>query len=257
MAGTRPPQSKSPPAGTQRHAEHVPKALAGLAAITTVAYFEGFLYIRAYFAQFGASWILDEVPMAIFFERSMLPLLLIFFLAFLAIMGLFDVETKEQALTSTRLKTSIAVNTYGPWGALVLGIVDFILGELGALTAAIVLSVLSVAIFLLLLAALFKLLLVWFRNREIRLNRTVLSLSLAAILLGSYWIPTQLGGNFGKLDKDPASSTLSSINLRGNSTEYKLLLSFGDRLYLFPTHYGGTFPQIETASSSKVEFIQQ
>jgi len=257
MAETRPPRSKSPPPGTQRHAEHVPKALAALAALTTVAYFEGVLYVRSYFAQFGASWILEEVPMAIFFERSMIPLLLIFFLVFLAVMGLFDIETKEQALASARFKASIAVTTYGPIAALVLGMMDFLLGKLGFLTAAITLSIVSTAIFLLLLASLFKVLRVWFQHRAIQLNQTVLSLSVAAILLGSYWIPTQLGGNFGKLDKDPALSRLPSINLRGSSTEYKLLFSLGERLYVFPAHEGGEFPQIETAPSSKVEFIQQ
>ena len=257
MAGTRPPQPKSPPAGTQRHAEHVPKALAGLAALTIAAYFEGVLYIRAYLAQFDASWILDEVPMAIFFERSKIPLLLIFFLAGLAIMGLFDIETKEQTLTSARFKASIVVTTYGPWTALSLGTLDMILSELGFSVAATILSILSVGMFLLLLAALFKLLLVWFRNRDIQLNQTILFLSVAVLVLSSYWAPTRLGANFGTVDKTPASSTLSSINLRGDSTDYKLLLSFGDRLYVFPTLYGGEFPRIKTASSSQVEFIQQ
>jgi len=257
MAGTPPPQSTSPPAGTQRHAEHVPKALAGLAALTMAAYFEGVLYIRAYLAQFDALWILDEVPMAIFFERSKIPLLLLFFLAGLAIMGLFDNETKEQTLASTRFKASIVATTYGPWIALSLGTVDVILGELGFPLAAIVLSILFVGIFLLLLAALFKLVLAWFRNRDIQLNHTVLHLSIAMLVLSVYWAPTRLGANFGTLDKTPAASTLSSINLRNDSTDYKLLLSFGDRLYVFPMHYGGAFPRIEAASSSQVEFIQQ
>lgn len=215
------------------------------------------LYVRAYFTQFGAVWILDEVPMAIFFERNMTPILLILFLAFLAIMGLFDIETAEQALTSTRFKIAIVMTTYGTWAILALGIVDFVLSELGLLTTAIGLSIVSLAMFLLLLASLFTLTSVAIRHADIRLNRTVLSLSVAILVLSSYWVPTQLGGNFGKLDKDPASSRLPSINLRGNSLEYRLLFSMGERLYVFPTHYRGESPHIETTSSSKVEFIRQ
>ncbi|MDH5667208.1 MAG: hypothetical protein OEY86_04265 [Nitrospira sp.] len=257
MPTQRPPHSKSPLPGAQRHAEHVPKALAGLAALTAAAYFEGMLYVRAYFAQFGAVWILDEVPMAIFFERSMTPLLLTVFLAFLAIMGLFDIETAEQALTSTRFKIAVAVTTYGPWTALALGIVDIILGELGLLTTAIVLSAVLLAMFLLLLASLFTLTLVSIRNANIRLNRTVLLLSVSIVVLCSYWVPTQIGSNYGKRDMHPALSTLPSLNLRGHSIEYKLLFSLGERLYVFPANYGGDAPPIETTSSSQVEFIRQ
>lgn len=257
MSQSNKPLGHSKPTNSHRHAEHVPKALAGLAALSTAAYFEGVLYIKAYYAKFGASWILDEVPMAIFFERSMIPFLLLFFLAFLAVMGLFDIETKEQAAASSRFKASIAVITYGPWGVFVLGTADFLVGELGFLKTAIVLSVTSVLLLLFLLASLFKVVLVWFRNRDIPFDRSRLSLAVAVIALGLYWVPSQLGSNFGTLDKDPASSTLSSINLRDNIVEYKLLLSYGDRLYLFPTSYGGEFPQIEKAPSSQVEFIGQ
>ena len=257
MPTQRSPHSTSPLPSPQRHAEHVPKALAGLAALTAAAYFEGMLYVRAYFAQFGAVWILDEVPMAIFFERSMTPLLLILFMAFLAIMGLFDIETAEQAMASTRFRIAVTVTTYGPWAALTLGIVDVIFSELGLLPTAIILSAVSLAMFLLLLASLFTLAVVSIRTANIRLNRTVLFLSVSIVVFSSYWVPTQLGNNYGKRDMHPALSTLPSLNLRGDSIEYKLLFSLGERLYVFPASYGGNSPLVETTSSSQVEFIRQ
>lgn len=57
-------------ANTRRIIEQAPKVLAGLLVISGVAYLAGSVYTRSYFAEFGASWILDEVPMAIYFSQS-------------------------------------------------------------------------------------------------------------------------------------------------------------------------------------------
>lgn len=256
MAELRHPDPKSSTTSMQQHAEHIPKALAGLAMLSIAAYFEGVLYIRAYFAEFEALWILDEVSMALFFEQSMIPLVLAFFLVVLAIMGLFDMGTKDQEFARIQLKASIAVITYGPWCALILGAIDFALSELDSISAAIVLSMTSVAMLLLLLASVLKLLLLWFQNPDIQFDRSMLLFSMAVLALGLYWVPSQLGGNFGKIDQEPAASTLPSINFREDSTEYKLLFSVNDRLYVFPAHSRETHPSIKTTSSSTVEFIR-
>ncbi|MBH0178947.1 MAG: hypothetical protein HP491_14075 [Nitrospira sp.] len=56
--------AESARAGARQIIEHAPKVLAGLAGIGGLAYLAGAIYTRSYFSEFGASWILDEVPMA-------------------------------------------------------------------------------------------------------------------------------------------------------------------------------------------------
>jgi hypothetical protein len=217
---------------------------------------EGALYTRSYFSEFGASWILDKVPMAIFFERSMIPLLFLLFFALLAVMGLFDSEKTDRLLSSPQFKASIAVIRYGPWCLIALSVLDLALGTFGSTTLAVILSVISVPVLLLLLASNLKFLIVRLRRSDLQLDRLKLAISVAVIVLGLYCVPAQLGRNFGQLDKEPATSTLSTIHLHDDPTEYRLLLSVDERLYVFPERYEGTYPPIETTAAAQVESIQ-
>lgn len=256
MQAQHDPDSRPVPAGARRFAENIPKVLIGLAAFTTMAYVEEAIYTQSYLSEFGASWILGEVPMAIFYERSMIPLLLLLFFAFLAAMGVFDIEHTGELTSSKRFKTSVSVITHGPTLLIVLVATDFLLGTFGHTTLAVVMSAISATVLLLLCVSGLKILVVWRQKKDIRLDRTITYLPLTVIALGLYVVPAQSGSNFGKLDKDPTLSTLPTINLRDDSTEYKLLLSVDERLYLFPAHYVGEYPAIETTSAAKVEFIR-
>ncbi|MCP9449276.1 MAG: hypothetical protein NNA31_09650 [Nitrospira sp.] len=249
------PESKRAP-GAQQFVEQVPKALAGMAAFTLLAYLEGVIYTRSYLSEFGALWILDTVPMAVFFERSLLPLLLLLFFVLLAVRGLFDMDHTDPPRTRRRFKVSLTTMIYGPWCLLTLSVLDFALDVLGYKTQALVASAASALALVLLVASGIDYALVRWRRPDIRLDGLMWYPALAAVLIGLYVVPAQLGRNFGKFDKDPSLSTLSTIRLYHDVTEYRLLFSVGDRLYVFPARFAEDFPPIETVSASQVESIQ-
>lgn len=249
------PEPKRTP-GAQQFLEQAPQVLAGVAALTVVAYAEGVIYTRAYLSEFGALWILDTVPMAVFFERSLLPLLLLLFFVLLAVRGLLDTGQADPARTHRRFKASLTTMIYGPWCLLVLSVLDFALDGLGYKTQALVASAISALMLGLLVASGIDYALVRWRRSDLRLNALMWYPALAAVLIGLYVVPMQLGRNFGKFDKDPSLSTLSIIHLYHDVTEYRLLFSVGDRLYVFPARFEGDSPLIETVSASQVESIQ-
>ncbi|MCP9439155.1 MAG: hypothetical protein NNA20_02870 [Nitrospira sp.] len=249
------PEPKRTP-GAKQFIEQAPKALAGVAALTVVAYAEGVIYTRTYLSEFGALWILDTVPIAVFFERSLLPLLLLLFLVLLAVRGLFDMDQMDPTRTRRRFKASLTTMIYGPWCLLALGVLDFALDMLGYKTQALVASAVSALVLGLLVASGIDYVLVRWRRPDIRLDALMWYPALAAVLIGLYVVPMQLGRNFGKFDKDPFLSTLSTIHLYHDVTEYRLLFSVGDRIYVFPTRFEGDSPPIETVSASQVESIQ-
>lgn len=251
------PDPTSAQTGSQRVAEHAPKLLAGMAALTALAYLEDVIYIRSYFAEFGASWILDRVPTAFFFQRSMIPILLALFFAFLTVLDLFSVDRGDGRRAGARFKASLVLIGYGPWLLVALSLLDLTLGEAGYTTVAVALSAISLVTLLLLIASGLDCLIVRLRMPDIRFDRSLVSLALVAVVLGLYLVPARLGVNVGRLDKTPFSSTLSTVYFRDDPTEYKLLFSMGDRLYVFPARYHGDDPPIETASASKLEFIQR
>lgn len=250
------PDSKRP-SGLHQFSEQAPKALAGMAALAIVAYGEGALYTRAYLAQFGALWILDSVPMAVFFEHSGLPLLILFFLVLLAVRGLLDREQTDLARIRRRFTVSLTTIIYGPWGLAGLSLVDFVLDALGHSTVALVISATSVLVLLLLMASALDYVLVRWQRPDIQLHRMLFYPTLAAIVISLYLVPSQLGRNLGKFDKNPATSTLSTVRLYHEVSEYKLLFSTGDLVYIFPIHFEGDFPPIQTVSASQVEAIER
>ncbi len=57
-------------ANARRLIEQGPKVFIALITMTGAAYLSGSVYTRSYFSAFGASWILEEVPIAIYFSQS-------------------------------------------------------------------------------------------------------------------------------------------------------------------------------------------
>ncbi|MDH5348841.1 MAG: hypothetical protein OEW13_13155, partial [Nitrospira sp.] len=140
-------------ANTRRIIEQAPKVLAGLFAISGVAYLAGSIYTKSYFAEFGASWILDEVPTAIYFSQSWIPLLLILFFGYLTTTNLALIGSQSNLTETKRFKVSVAVVRYGPWLLVGLLIMIPLLSRLGSVIPTIVLSVAAIALLLLLFAS--------------------------------------------------------------------------------------------------------
>ncbi|MFN3681457.1 MAG: hypothetical protein ACK4VP_05360 [Nitrospira sp.] len=248
------PGSKRP-SGLHQFVEQAPKALAGMAALTIIAYGEGALYTRAYLSEFGALWLLDSIPMAVFFEHSVLPLLILLFLVLLAVRGLFDRDQTDLARIQKRFTVSLTTIIYGPWCLAGLSLLDFVLDHLGYNTVALIFSATAVLVLLLFIASALDYALVRWQRPDLRLHGVLFYPALAAMVVSLYLVPSQLGRNFGKFDKNPATSSLLTIRLYHETSEYKLLFSTDGLVYIFPIHFEGDFPPIQTVSASQVEAI--
>jgi hypothetical protein len=249
--------AESARAGARRIIENAPKVLAGLAGIGGLAYLAGAIYTKSYFSEFGASWILDEVPMATYFGQSWIPLLLILFFVYLSTTNLALIEHQGNLAESTRFKVSVAVVHYGPWLFIMLLALTALLSIFDCAAAVIVLSVVSVVLLLLLFSAALELVAVRISKTDRRINLSMAYLSFAVIAAGLYVVPAQLGVNWARVDKQ-AESTLLRVYLRGDdATEYRLLFSVGDRLYVFPARFEGEYPPVQTASVADVTFGQR
>ena len=242
-------------AGARRLIEQTPIALAGLAAISALAYLAGSFYTRAYFAEFGASWILDEVPAATYFSQSWIPLLLILFFAYLATTNLGLIDGQRNLTATTKFKISVFVVHYGPW-LFILLLAAIPLLSLGGFTiAAIVLSVVTVVLLLWLLGSAIELLVVRYIADDPDMDLTMVYLSGVLIAAGLYVVPAQLGMNWARADKQTPSSLLT-VYLHGNAEkEYKLLFAVDERLYVFPVKYEGQYPPVEAATATDVSFV--
>lgn len=242
--------------GARRIIENAPKVLAGLTGIGGLAYLAGSIYTRSYFSEFGASWILDEVPMAAYFAQSWIPLLLILFFVYLATTNLALIEHQGNLTANTRFKVSVVVVNYGPWLFVMFLAITMLLSTFGYITSAIVLSVISIVLLLLLFSAALECLFVRFSKASPRIDLSMAYLSFAVVAAGLYFVPAQLGINWARADQQ-ATSALLKLYLRGDdATEYQLLFSVDDRLYVFPTRYEGKYPPITTTAAADVRFTQ-
>jgi hypothetical protein len=249
--------AESARAGARRIIENAPKVLAGLAGVGGLAYLAGAIYTKSYFSEFGASWILDEVPMATYFGQSWIPLLLILFFVYLSTTNLAGIEHAGDLTASTRFKVSVIVVHYGPWLLIMLLASTTLLSIFDGAPAVIVLSVVSVVLLLLLFGSALELVAVRLSKADRRIDLSMAYLSFAVIAAGLYVVPAQLGMNWARVDKQP-ESTLLKVYLRGDeATEYKLLFSVGDRLYVFPARFQGEHPPVQTASVADVTFGQR
>ena len=240
-------------AGASRLIEQGPKVLLGLFAMSGVAYLSGSVYTRSYFSEFGASWILKEIPAAVYFSQSWIPLLLILFVGYLATTNLILIGSQNNLATGPRFKVSVAAVKRGPWVLLGLLAIISLLSSLEYATAAISLSVISLFLILFLLASAFEILVVRFTiDRGIDLSMVYVSVAVMTVAL--YLVPAQLGVNRARADKQDPSSLLT-VYLRDDVTEYKLLFSVDERWYVFPTRYKGSAPPVKAIAAANVTFV--
>lgn len=223
--------------------------------MTGLAYLAGSFYTRAYFAEFGASWILDEVPAAIYFSQSWIPLLLVLFFVYLATTNLALLDSQSNLTASTKFKISVFVVRYGSWFFLLLLTTIPLLSLMGSTIAAIVLSIIAIVGLLWLLGSALELLVVRFITDDQEMDLSMAAIACALIAVGLYVVPTQLGMNWARADKQ-APASLLTVHLRGNvEKEYKLLFSADERLYVFPAKYEGNYPPVEATTATDVSFV--
>ena len=255
MPRDKPDKSESSRAGARRLIEQTPKALAGLAALSGVAYLAGSIYTRTYFSEFGALWILEEVPAATYFSQSWVPLVLILYFGYLATTNLAVIGSHDDVTASVQFKRSVAVVQYGPWCLLALLVMTPLLSTFGYVTSAIVLSILGVATILLLFSSALELVVVRFMTKGWLIDLSMAYIAFAVIAVGLYVVPTQLGLNWARIDKQITSS-LPTVYLRSDAEqEYRLLFLVGERLYVFPARFEGDYPPVRAIALANVNFV--
>ena len=245
---------RSARAGARQLIDQVPKAFAGLAALCGVAYLAGSFYTRAYFSEFGASWVLEEVPAATYFSQSWVPLLLMLYIGYLATTNLARAGNKHDPATDTGSHVSQGFVRYGLWFLLALLGVIPLCSVLGYGILAIGCSILGIVLLLLLLSAAVELAIVPRSTTGLTRDRSLAYLSFAVIAVGLYVIPTQLGVNWARVDKQTTSSLLSVYVRSEGEREYRLLLSIGERLYIFPLQFEGPYPPVHATVVADVSF---
>lgn len=250
-----PDKSKSSRAGARRLIEQTPKALAGLAAISGVAYLAGSIYTKAYFSEFGASWILEEVPAAIYFSQSWVPLVLMLYFGYLATTNLAVIGSQDDVTASFQFRLSVALVRYGSWFLLGLLVITPLLSAFGYAMSAIVLSIIGMTAILLLFSSALELIVVRFTTMGRIMDLSMAYVAFAVIAAGLYVVPAQLGLNWARIDKQPTSSLLT-VYLRSDAEkEYRLLFSVGERLYVFPARFEGTYPPVHATAIANVGFV--
>ena len=255
MSRDDPNKRESSRAGARRLIEQTPKALAGLAAVSGVAYLAGSIYTKAYFSEFGASWILEEVPTATYFSQSWVPLVLMLYFGYLATTNLPVIGSQEDLTASVQFKLSVAFVQYGSWFLLALLALTPLLSAFGHVTSAIVLSIIGVAVILLLFSSALELVVVRFNGRGRLIDLSMAYIAFAVIAAGLYVIPVQLGLNWARVDKQPTSSLLT-VYLRSDAEqEYRLLFSVGERVYVFPAKFEGAYPPVQATAIANVGFV--
>jgi hypothetical protein len=239
----------------RRLIEQTPKALAGLAAVSGVAYLAGSIYTKAYFSEFGASWILEEVPAATYFSQSWVPLLLMLYLGYLATTNLATIGSHDDVTASVQFKFSAALVQYGSWFLLGLLAITPLLTTFDYVTSAIVLSIMAVAVILLLFSSALEVVVARFKTTGRLIDLSMTYIAFAAIAAGLYVAPAQLGLNWARVDKRPTSSLLT-VYLRSDADkEYRLLFSSGERLYVFPARFEGIYPPVQATAITNVGFV--
>lgn len=240
-------------ANARRLIEQGPKVFIALFILTGVAYLAGSVYTRSYFSAFGASWVLEEVPIAIYFSQSWIPLLLILFFGYVATTNLTLIEGHGNVITTTRFRISVAAVRHGPLllvGFLVIGI---LLSSLDFIPAAIGFLLIAIPLLLFLLASALELLVVRFSKGDRSIDLSMAYLSLVVIAVALYVVPAKLGANWARLDQQDTSSLLN-VYLRDDVTTYKLLFTAEARWYVFPSRYEGKEPRVKAVAATDVSF---
>lgn len=248
-------KSKSSRAGARRLIEQTPKALAALAAVSGVAYLAGSIYTKAYFSEFGASWILEEVPAATYFSQSWVPLLLMLYFGYLATTNLAVIGSQDDVTAGFQFRFSVVLVQYGAWVLFALLVLTPILSTFDFVTPAIALSIIGVVAIPLLFSSALELVVVRFTTMNRLIDPSMAYIAFAVVAAGLYVVPAQLGLNWARVDKQPTSSLLT-VYLRSDAEqEYRLLFSVGERLYVFPAKFEGAYPPVQAAAIADVGFV--
>jgi hypothetical protein len=244
--------------GARRIMQDLPKVAGAIVSLSGFAYIVGWAYARAYFDVFGASWIRSELPIITLLGYSWWPVIIVLLFAYLGITDLAETENKEMIETSSRFKASRFTLNYGRWAFIVMTLTDLIAGEFGYPRIARTFSLLSVLLIVAMVTAAAELLAFRLSKPSLKIDLPIIYLTYAVIAFGLYFAPTQMGRNAALEDRNVELSSLPVVMLRDDLTaEFRLLLSSGDRFYIFPAKYDTKYPPIKIVTVQAIQTIHK
>jgi len=244
--------------GAKRLLHGIPKVAAGIVGLSGFAYIIGWVYAQSYFSVFGAKWLITEIPILTLMGYSWWPVIVVLFFVYLGITDLAEIESKGSVEDSRRFKMTCGVLNYGRWVFIAIVIADLIIGEIGYPALARILSFISVVIVIAMATSAFEILAFRLSRPSLQVSLSIVYLTYAIISFGLYFAPTQMGRNAALQDKDPETLSLPFVALRDEPTKvFKLLMSSGERFYIFPTKYDSTYPPIQVVMASQIQSIQK
>jgi hypothetical protein len=244
--------------GAKRLLNSLPKLATGIIGLSGFAYIVGWAYAQAYFSTFGASWVQADLPILTLVGYSWWPLVIVLFFAYLGITDLAETERETILENSRRLKATVFVVNYGRWIFIALSIADLLIANLGYPTVARILSIVNVFVIVALATSTIELLVFRLGKPDVKISLHLVSLTYLIIAIGLYFAPTQMGRNAALQDKNYTTTSLPIVMLRDEPTsEYYLLISSGDRFYVFPSRYESKYPPIRMVNGFNIKLIQK
>lgn len=244
--------------GAKRLLQGLPKVAAGIVGLGGFAYIIGWLYVQSYLSVFGAQWLTTEIHVLTLMGYSWWPVIVVLFFVYLGITDLAEIESKDSVENSRRFKATLGVLNYGRWLLIAVVIADFVIGEKGYPSLARILSFTTVVMVIAMATSAVEILAFRLSKPELQNSLSFVNLTFLIIFLGLYLAPKQMGRNVALQDKDPEISSLSFVVLRDNPTEiFRLLMSSGERFYIFPTKYNSVYPPIQIVTASQIQSVQK
>ena len=226
----------------------LPTVTSVLVGFTALAYVIGWLHAKEYFDAFGAPWIVSEISTVGLLAFSWLPVAQLLFFAYLGITDLME--------SRTRYKTTYFVLRHGWWFVLVLFLLKLVSDLSGFNRVEEEIDAVLPMCFVLLAGASIEAILIRLQQKEFKLELRAIYLIFGVVLFGFYFLPTQMGKNDAKRDRDPIRSILPQVILVGDERQnLRLLASNEGRFYIAAIESEKVNPQILVVDQTRIQFI--
>ncbi|MFC1485951.1 hypothetical protein ACFL55_02880 [Candidatus Latescibacterota bacterium] len=203
--------------------------------LTAFAYIIGWLEYRAYFNEFGASWIMNDLQPISILSNSWIPVALFVFFAYLT--------TVDLAEDRNFSKQIFFILKYYKWVLPILFIIQFILEFLKWRLVFSIFSIFFGLYTILVATAAYGYLLIIFADPKSKLDLPTISLIYTLLVFGFYFSPTNMGISRAYRDIDVKLNNLPLVHCKSSDIpELRLIHSNQDRYYAINLPYESEYP---------------
>jgi len=236
--------------GINRFLAGLTQVLSIIVGLSILAYVVGWISARAYYSEFGATWLLSEMSIVSLLGYSWVPLAAFLLFIYLGVTDLLE--------SKTRYKGTIFIIRNGWWVYLILALGTGISTNYNYSKIAYLLSYTSAVVVIMLAAACVEATILWLGKSDNSLNSFLVYMVWCIVFVGFYFAPKQIGITTAKRDLDPRLTELQIVRLHeSKDLNLRLLLMSGDRIYAFSIEFEGKYPEIRLLQPSQVRSIQR